>query len=364
MNRRAPYRPIRVLLLIFLLLCSVLLSGCGQEATYEKFTRRAAGVFDTEISLTGFAPSEEKFNAAADRALEMLREYNQIFDGYNEYEGLHNLWYVNRHAASGPVEIPAPLYSLLSWCRDKWLSGQKTVNVAMGAVLSIWHDYRTAGLADPENAQLPPLADLQAASAHTDFSDVVLDAEKHTVFFSDPALKIDVGAVAKGYAADLVSDYLKKEMPSFLLSLGGNVYAGEKPLDGRDAWAVGVQDPRMDMAALLSGGTDILDILDVTGLSVVTSGDYWRYYFVDGQRYHHIIDPGTLMPSDKMLSVSIVCDNSLLADYLSTTLFILSYEEGSALISQMEGVEAMWVLPDGEILCSPGMERFARSLQK
>jgi thiamine biosynthesis lipoprotein len=201
---------------------------------------------------------------------------------------------------------------------------------------------------------------LQAASLHTDFDQVILDAEKQTVFFADPRITLDIGAVAKGWAADAAAVILKEEMPSFLLSLGGNVYTGEAPLDGRASWAVGVQDPRPDDSG--AGGV-ILDVVEVNGLTVVTSGDYWRYYEVDGQRYHHIIDPETLFPSTKMLSVTIICESSTLADFLSTTLFVLSAEDGLALIEGMDGVEAFWVLPDGSQQVSSGMGRYLRSIK-
>lgn len=350
---------------VLVLLC-VLISGCqtatGSETVYQRFTRRTSDIFDTEIMLSGFTSEEENFQRISDEVFRRLAYYNQVFDGYNAYDDLHNLYHINLHAAEGPVTVPEELFFLLSWCREKWDGGLKCVNPAMGAVLSIWHDYRTAGINDPDNAQLPPMEALTAASAHTDFSCVILDAENKTVYYTDPLLKIDVGAVAKGYAADLIRDYLEKEMPSFLLNLGGNVYVGEAPKDGRSAWAVAVQDPRADLLSA-SNGNDRLDILDIASLSAVTSGDYWRFYVVDGQRYHHIIDPETLMPSTAMQSVTIVCESSLLADYLSTTLFILSYEEGAALIEGMEGVDAMWVLPDGSIRYSPGMEGYARSLR-
>ncbi|MBQ9263086.1 MAG: FAD:protein FMN transferase [Clostridia bacterium] len=328
-----------------------------------RYSRRAFDIFDTEILLMGYADSQEDFNRVADATLAQLQEYNQIFDGYNAYGDLHNLWYVNEHAAEAPVEVPEVFFELLTWCRDQWNAGHRQTNIAMGAVLKIWHDYRTAGLADPENAQLPPMDALQSAFEHTGFEHLVLDEDKRTVYFADPQLRLDLGAVAKGYAADLVLPDLMEAMPSFLLSLGGNVYAGNAPLDGRANWNVGVQDPKADPVQVALGGTDILDVLEVHDLTVVTSGDYWRYYLVDGEKYHHIIDPETLMPSKKMISVTIVCKSSLLADYLSTTLFILSYEDGLKLIEQLDGVEAMWVEPDGAIHFTPGMNQYSRMVR-
>lgn len=354
---------VSVLLIISLLLC-----GCSaaaspspsaapaEEAAYHKFSRTDLSVFDTVITLTGFARSQDDFDRAADGTFALLSEYDHIFDGYNAYDGLNNLYYVNLHAAEAPVVIPDALYDLISWCKEKWDSGLKQTNIAMGAVLSIWHEYRTAGTANPSQAKLPPEAELLAASQHIDFDTIQLDAEKHTIFFTDPAMSLDIGAVAKGYAADKAAEYLYQAMPSFLLSLGGNVYAGNAPKDGRENWAVGVQNPDITQ----SGAFDILDVHDKT---VVTSGDYWRFYTVDGQRYHHIIDPETLMPSRKMVSVTILCEESCLADFLSTALFVLTYEEGRAVADSLPGVEVMWILPDGTVEATDGMKDYARSLK-
>ena len=364
MARRIPRLLIVLLALMLIAAAVIYFFVLPKESEFQRFTCRASDIFDTEISLTGFAKSEEEFTRVSQEAMTRLSDYNAVFDGYNAYGDLHNLWYINRYAKDGPVEVPDTLFSLLAWCKEQWEAGNRTVNIAMGAVLSIWHDYRTAGLANPETASLPPMEQLQEAAKHTHFEDVILDPAKHTVFYSDPLLQIDLGAVAKGYAADLARDYLKEAMPSFLLSLGGNVYAGAAPKDGRSAWAVAVQDPRASVESLLSGGSDRLDILDIASLTAVTSGDYWRYYTVDGKRYHHIIDPDTLMPSTQMLSVTVVCESSLMGDYLSTTLFILPYEEGLKLVSGMPGVEVLWVLPDGDIQMTPGMAAYARSQQQ
>ena len=358
---------------VFSLLFAVILacSGCTASAQspgiavptaspspngFQRFSRTDLSAFDTVITLVAFAPDQASFDRAADRAFEKIQLLDHIFDGYSAYDDLHNLYYVNQHAAQTPVQIPEDLFRLLSWCKEQWAAGRRETNIAMGAVLSIWHEYRTAGMQHPDEAKLPPMEELTAASKHINFDDVVLDAEKQTVFFSDPDLTLDIGAVAKGYAADAVAELLYEDMPSFLLSLGGNVYAGNAPLDGRANWAVGVQNPDVTQ----SGTKDILDVHDKT---VVTSGDYWRYYTVDGERYHHIIDPETLFPSRKMVSVNILCESSILADFLSTALFVLPYEEGRQVADSLEGVEVMWILPDGSVRATDGMKDYARSLK-
>ncbi|MBR3108148.1 MAG: FAD:protein FMN transferase [Clostridia bacterium] len=368
MKRKTISKAALSLLLAFAILCS----GCAaakpvpsatatpaanqQQDAFQRFNRTDLSAFDTVITLVGFAADQASFDRAADKAFEIIQSLDHIFDGYNAYEDLHNLYYVNQHAAKEPVEIPEDLFRLITWCKEQWAADRRETNIAMGAVLSIWHEYRNTGILNPEKAQLPPMEKLTAASGHTDFDNVVLDAEKQTVFFSDPELTLDIGAVAKGYAADAVAALLYEDMPSFLLSLGGNVYAGNAPMDGRSNWAVGVQNPDISQ-------NKPLDILDVHDKTVVTSGDYWRYYTVDGQRYHHIIDPETLMPSLKMVSVTILCESSILADFLSTALFVLPYEEGRAVADGLNGVEVMWVLPDGSIQATDGMRDYARNLK-
>ena len=343
-------------ILLFFVALSICLSACMLSVhgeNLQKFSRVEYSIFDTEITLMGYCKSQDEFNAVADEVMEQLRELNRIFDAYNSYEGVNNLWYINRYADEAPVEIPAPLFNLLAWCKDMWNQGYQQNNVAMGAVLRIWHDYRSAGQGDPETAELPPMEDLQAAALHTNFDDVILDAEKQTVYFADPELSLDIGAVAKGYAGDLVKAYLDEHMPSFLLSLGGNISSGISPQDGRVNWGVSIQHP--------DEPSGMLDVLYLHSLSVVTSGDYWRYYVVDGKRYHHIIDPKTLMPSEYIQAVTVVCESGLMADYLTTALFIMTYEDGLALIDSLSGVEALWCLQDGTVLMTDGFAEMTRS---
>ena len=153
-------------------------------------------------------------------------------------------------------------------------------------------------------------------------------------------MRLDVGAVAKGWAVQKVSESAPEGM---LLSAGGNVCAtGPKP-DG-SPWIVGIQDPEGDgyicMAELSKG-------------CLVTSGDYQRYFEVDGKKYHHIIDPDTAMPGEYWRSVTVYCTDSGLADALSTALFLLPLDQGQALLNNL-GAEALWLNDRGEIFHSPG----------
>lgn len=339
------------LLFSILLACSAL-SGCAQ-AEPQKYSTSFFDVFDTVTTIIGYANSQETFDRVAGQARQQFVRYHQVFDGYNAYEGVHNLYYVNQNAAAGPVPAEPELIALLTWIRDLQPSLQGRVNVAMGAVLRLWHDAREVGTALPDEAAL------REAAGHVDMSQVVIDEQAGTVYFADPELSLDLGAVAKGYTAERVAQWmLGSEMPSFIISAGGNVRCGQKPQDGRARWGVSIQDPG---PADGTPGTGYMDVLYLNNLSVVTSGDYQRYYTVDGVRYHHLIDPDTLYPGQYMRAVTIVTQDSGLADALSTAVFLMPYEQGRAFVDALDGVEAYWVLLDGSVQCTDGMRALLAS---
>ena len=189
---------------------------------------------------------------------------------------------------------------------------------------------------------------LEHASYHTNIEDIIVDAENSTVYRADRELLVDVGAIAKGYAVEMAAKMLEdKNIKGYLINVGGNVRAVGAKADG-EPWSVGVENPDS------SSDDAYASYLDITDEALVTSGSYQRYYEFDGIRYHHIIDPETLMPSAYYLSVSVLCDDSALADALSTSLFSMPLDDGKLIIESTEGVEAMWILPSGEKTYSSG----------
>lgn len=307
-------------------------------------------LFDTVTTIVGYAENEETFQEEVQPIKELLQEYHQLFDIYHTYEGIANLKTINDQAGGEPVTVDERIIQLLLDCREFYEVTDGKVNVAMGSVLALWHDARTEGVNDPVNAKLPDAEDLHAAAEHMDFDSVVIDEEACTVQITDPELRLDAGAVAKGWTAQRVAEQSPEGM---LISLGGNVCAtGPKPETGAD-WVVGIQDP--------DGKADeYLHTIYVNYESVVTSGDYQRVYVVDGKEYHHIIDPDTLYPSEYWQAVSIVCNDSGVADMLSTALFQLPMEAGQKLLDQYEA-EAVWVAANGTISYSPGFKDLIRT---
>lgn len=322
----------------------LLLAGCAPAPGGPRmYSVTYLDVFDTVTTVKGTAESEAQFHELTDRLHDELLRFHRLFDIYNEYDGMTNLRTVNDHAGLAPVAVEPELMELLTDCRSFYDLTGGAVNAAMGSVLKLWHDARTAAGEDPDHAALPDAEALREAALHTDFDTVLLDQAAGTVFLTDPAVQLDVGAIAKGWTAQRVSELLPEGV---LLSLGGNVLAtGPKDAAGTP-WVVAVQNPD------LSSG-DYLATAELTTGSMVTSGDYQRFFTVDGVPYHHIIDPATLFPSRLWTSVTVLCDDSGLADALSTALFVVDREHGQALLDRT-GAEALWVSPDGTVFLSPG----------
>jgi len=344
---------ISLVLCISALLSLCLLSSCSTGKTKESFNTASYTLFDTHSVILGYEYSKEDFDKNSALILDELEIYHRLFDIYYEYEGINNLKTVNDNAGIAPVKVDKKIIDLLLFAKEIYELTDKNVNVCMGSVLSLWHDYRDRGLADPKNASLPSMEELRERAEHTDMEKLIIDTEESTVFLTDSEMSLDVGAIAKGYAVERIAEMMEeKKISGYALNVGGNVRTvGTK--DGGEKWSVGVQNPDLtsDKAYIVN--------LALEDLSLVTSGTYQRYYTVEGKQYHHIIDPDTLFPGDNFASVSILCKNSGMADALSTALFNMSEKDGRALLKSLDGVEAAWIYPDGKYSCTNGFEKTA-----
>jgi thiamine biosynthesis lipoprotein len=348
-------KKIAVLCLSLILLMS---AGCAPNQT-NRYQAEFLELFDTVTRIVGYSDSEEHFKEFAGQVRDKIKEYHQLYDIYNDYPGVNNIKTVNDSAGKAPVVVDRRIIDLLKFAKDECDATNGGVNIALGAVLSIWHDYREAGIDDPENAKLPPMDQLEEAALHTDIDNIVINENASTVYLSDPLMRLDVGAVAKGYATEQVALYFESQgTTSLLLSIGGNVRAiGAKLVPGTNGdkrWTVGIQNPDKESAQ-----TELMNVL-IDGFSVVSSGIYERYYTVDGVNYHHIIDPATLMPSTCFAQLTILSRDSGLGDALSTAVFNMPLDEGRAYIDSLKDVEAVWVMKDGAIEYSGGFKDYIK----
>lgn len=330
-------------------------SCTGTFSTKERYSTSFLELFDTASTIIAYDTSQEDFDAHFQQFYQKLEEYDKLYDIYNSYDGLVNLKTVNEKAKDGPVKVDSRIIDLLEYGKYAYeLSGGKT-NICFGTVLKLWHDCREHAINYPDEAKLPDMDELKAAGEHTNINSLVIDKENSTVYFSDPELQLDVGAVAKGYAVEQVCSWAEENLwSSGAISIGGSVYTfGYKNDDGKTLWNIGIENP--DTTA-----NDYLLNVQVTDVSIVTSGDYQRYYTVDGKNYCHIIDPDTYMPAEYVASVSVICQDSALGDALSTTLFNMPIEDGKKLVESMDNVEAVWVDKNYEKTFSSGFKDYIK----
>ena len=340
-----------VLLALCLAASAISLTACQKEP--EKFSTYSFDYFDTVTSISGYAESKEAFDAVANRILAELADYHRLFTIYHRFDGLENLCTVNElvQGQHRTVTVDRRIIDLLLYAKQMHALTDGRVNIAMGSVLSVWHEYRTVGMDDPTSASLPPMEQLQEAAQHTDIDCLIIDEQSCTVTITDPEMTLDVGAVAKGYAVEMIAQGLERDgITGYVLNVGGNVRTVGTKADG-SPWTVGLESP-------FDEDEDYLCYLGLAGQSLVTSGSYQRYYLVDGKRYHHIIHPETLMPAEGFVSVSVLNRHSGSADALSTALFCMTLEQGMALVESLPDTEAQWVRPDGTISKTEGWDAY------
>ena len=342
------------LFLVFEIIIGVTLL-CGCQDKKEKFKDYSFDYFDTVTTIIGYEKTKDTFQNNCDKIKEKLYEYHRLYTIYNRYDSLNNLCELNTVTANNhqKLKVDKKIIDLLDFSLKMYDLTDKKVNIAMGSVLSIWHNYREDGLNHPENASLPPISKLKEAAKHTDINDIIIDKEESTVYLKDNELLLDVGAIAKGYAVEQTALWMEKEgMNGYLLNVSGNIRTIGKTFEG-DKWKIGIENPDKD-----NEQDPYIAYLEFSDKALVTSGSYQRFYTVKGKNYHHIIDPETLMPSEYFWSVSVLCNDSGVADALSTALFSMPLSEGEKLIESLNDTEAMWVSLDGKKTFSKGFKDF------
>lgn len=348
--------------LLTAILLLLIVWGCTNSPQSEKtrYTGTFFDTFDTLVQVVAYTNSEEEFDLYLEHINRRFLELHKLYNIYVSYEGINNIKTINDNAGIEPVEVDQEIIDLLLYAREMYEVTGSTTNIALGPVLEIWHYYRSEAELDPANAKIPPMDELLEAANYTDINQIVIDTEKNTVFLPDSRMSLDVGAVAKGYATELVvQELIALGMDSAVISPGGNIRAVGKPLDGaREKWGIGIQNPE---ASIIADEERLLDVIFIQDAAVVSSGDYQRYYVVDDQVMHHIIDPKTLMPGSYYRAITVVADDAALADVLSTALFLLPFEESKEWVATFENVEVYWVFHDGKVEITEGMKSMLRS---
>lgn len=316
----------RVALLVALLLLFV---GAGCQGQ-KKALSRTDYLLDTVVTLTLYGAAE----ADLDAAFSEIRRLSDLLDAYAPFSDLGWL-----QAAAGQrfVAVSEETMELLVFAKEMYERTGGYLDVTVGPLIDLW-DIQNGG-------HYPTAEELSAARGLLGMDNLVLDEANGAAYLARPGMRLDLGALAKGYIADKVKALLlSRGVKSGVIDLGRNILLiGEKP--EQEPFSIGIQSP--------DASGELLRVLALRDKSLVTSGTYERYFDYRGQRYHHVLDPFTGFPADRgLLAVTILSGSSLLGDALSTSCLLLGVEEGLALIDSIPEAEALFVRTDGSVITS------------
>jgi thiamine biosynthesis lipoprotein len=275
--------------------------------------------------------------AAATAVFRLIKQQENLLTVNREPSQLMS---INRAAGLHPVQVSQSVFALIRRAREVSLLEHSLFNFTIGPLVKLWR-IGFKGDQVPANENIRALLPLIRPEC------VELDPDSSSVFLQQPGMEIDLGAIAKGYIADLVRDQLHTlGIGQAIINLGGNVLTlGVPPYDPA-GWGIGLKKPFGD-------ADELIGIIQVDGKSVVTSGIYERYFEQDGHIYHHILDPRTGYPLDnELLSVTVISDDSIDGDIYTTLLYGLGVEESLAYLATVPHIEAIFVTKTQQVILS------------
>lgn len=332
------------------LIASLVFLSCGQASTTtagateggvrerEHLVEASRLAMGSTLQLAAWTADEARAKSA----------FDQVFAEFARLEKLMSTWVpdsdlvrVNQSAGVRAVQVSAEVRNVLQTSRQisEWTNGK--FDVTFGVLFGLWKfDH------DQDNV-MPDMREVRRRLPLIDYRAVEIDEAAGTVFLARKAMSIHLGGIGKGYAVDRGAEMLRQRgVRDFMIQSGGDIYvAGLK--DGRP-WRLGIQDPR-------GPANRVFAELDLSDGTFSTSGDYERSFIKDGRRYHHILDPATGEPARGARSVTIVTNRAVIADGLSTGVFILGSEKGLKLIEKLPDVEGVIVSDRNEVLISSGL---------
>lgn len=305
--------------ILYLFICLLLLFGCTNKKMYDK----TMFYMDTFINVKVYGVDKKEATKLLSNIDKMYKEYHELTDRYNSYDGVKNLYYLNNELKFGEeVTIDPRLSELINYGIAMYDKTDGYINIAMGNVIDVWKEYREKGDSVPKTYEL--------MDKNINIKSIKLNENS---FVKKNDVKLDLGAYAKGYVTEKVAEYLEKEgCTKYIINAGGNVRVGDSYKVSK--YNIGLEEP--------FNVSNIYKVLSLENMSVVTSGSYQRYYEVDGEIYNHIINPKTLYPDNFTKSVTVITEDSGYADILSTYLFLLPIEDGLEIVNNLDGVEAIW----------------------
>ncbi len=320
-------------------LCAVaVLTGCGSIHSVESpvVVKRTQMHMGTLVSITTVAPSQEIAQASIEAGFREIKRLEQLFSTWIPTSELSQ---VNAAAGREPVVVGPETLELVSRSLEMARLTEGGFNIAVGPAVEAW--------SVTERERIPTREELQSLRLLVDWTMINIDSQARTIFLPKPGMRIDVGGIGKGYAADRAVDVMRKMgAKGGVVALSGDIKTfGDLP--GMQGFPVGIRHPRQE--------GELIATVDLKNEAISTAGDYERYFEREGVRYHHILDPKSLQPARQCQSVTVIAAEGTVADGLDTGIFVLGPEKGMALVEQLPDVEAIIIDDLGHIAVSSGL---------
>ncbi|MDA0738897.1 MAG: FAD:protein FMN transferase [Nitrospirae bacterium] len=313
---------------------ALFLSGCQSSGVLIKRSQMLMG---TLVWVSAVAPNEPEAQKAATAGLGEIRRLEEILSTWIPESELSR---VNAGAGETPIDVSLETIEVLEKSLEMDRLTEGGFNIAIGPAVEAWNVSR--------EGRIPTQEELDAVRPLLKLGNLQLDSGSRQVFLKVPGMRLDIGGIGKGYAADLAANVMMQAgATAGVVAISGDIKTFGRMPDG-ERFVFGIQHPRREGA--------LLGQLELEDEAVSTAGDYQRFFIKDGIRYHHILDPRTLHPARLSQSVTVMAKEGVVADGLDTGIFVMGPEKGMALIESLEGVEGVIVGGGGEILISSGLK--------
>ena len=323
--------PLKIKFLIILTLAALTVSCVSDNE--RKITKVSQIVMGTLVDISAVGPPD-KTGPAIDSAFTELKRVENL----TSFHKSSDLTKLNTSSGEGLHKVDPELVDVIIRSLEFSALSMGAFDPTIGPLAQLWNFSGDSG------PRLPGATEIGKALSLIGWEHVLVDKNYHSVSLPKQGMALDLGAIAKGYAIDKAAEKLKSlGVKAALINAGGDIVAYGAKESGK-LWKIGVQDPRNP------GG--VIAVAELTDKAMVTSGDYERFFEEDGKRYHHLLDPVTGYPADGLQSVTIVADDGITADALSTAVFVLGKEKGIELVNGLPNVAAMLVDAQGQIIMS------------